>query len=85
MTENIKNKTFRKFKGVVVSTKMNKTAVVLIENTEAHKVYKKRYSVSQKFKIHDEKNECKVGDKVLMQECRPISKDKKWRLIEIIK
>ncbi|MBT7497587.1 30S ribosomal protein S17 [Candidatus Woesearchaeota archaeon] len=77
------NKTInRSFTGVVVSTKMDKTVTVLIERTVKHKKYLKQYTVSKKFKAHDEKNEYKVGDKVLMEECRPISKDKRWRIIK---
>lgn len=72
----------RSFTGVVVSTKMDKTATVLIERTVKHKKYLKQYTVSKKFKAHDEKNEYKVGDKVLIEECRPMSKDKKWRIIK---
>ena len=72
----------RSFTGVVVSTKMDKTVTVLIERTVKHKKYLKQYTVSKKFKAHDEKNEYKVGDKVLMEECRPMSKDKRWRIIK---
>lgn len=72
----------RSFTGVVVSTKMEKTATVLIERTVKHKKYLKQYTVSKKFKAHDEKNEYKVGDKVLIEECRPMSKDKRWRIIK---
>lgn len=71
----------RKFNGVVVSDKMNKTRVVSVESVKIHPRYKKRYHVSKKFKVHDEKNQYKVGDKVEFQECRPLSKDKKWRMI----
>jgi len=71
----------RKFFGIVVSNKMNKTIVVKIENTKIHPKYGKRYTVSNKYKVHDEKNQYKEGDKVVFEECRPLSKDKKWRVI----
>jgi len=72
----------RKFSGVVVSTKMNKTAVVLVERTKTHPKYKKQYKTSRRYKAHDENNLCKVGDSVVIAECRPISKEKKWRIIK---
>ena len=71
----------RKFNGVVVSDKMDKTRVVSVESVKIHPRYKKRYNVSKKFKVHDEKNQYKAGDKVEFQECRPLSKDKRWRMI----
>ena len=70
--------------GKVVSNKMDKTIVVAIEGSKKHPLYKKIIKHTVKFKAHDEKNECKVGDKVLIMETRPISKDKNWRLVEII-
>jgi small subunit ribosomal protein S17 len=83
MSEEKKNK--RRFEGVVASHRMEKTAVVLVTSIKVHPKYGKRYRTSERYKIHDEKNECKVGDKVIFEECRPISKEKRWRLIEIIK
>lgn len=83
MPEEKKNK--RRFEGVVVSHRMEKTAVVSVSRIKIHPKYGKRYRTSEKYKIHDEKNECKVNDKVVFEECRPISKEKRWRLIEIIK
>jgi len=71
----------RKFNGVVVSDKMDKTRVVSVESVKIHPLYKKRYKVNKKYKVHDEKNLYKVGDKVRFLECRPISKDKRWRMI----
>ena len=71
----------RKFNGVVVSDKMNKTRVVSVESVKVHPMYKKRYKVNKKYKVHDEKNLYKVGDKVRFLECRPLSKDKRWRMI----
>lgn len=74
----------RKFKGKVVLDKMNKTIVVEVERLKFHPKYKKRYKIHKKFKVHDEKNEAKVGDIVIFEECRPISKEKRWRLVAII-
>jgi small subunit ribosomal protein S17 len=71
----------KKFNGVVMSDKMDKTIVVKVESVKVHPKYKKRYTVSRKYKVHDEKNQYKEGDKVIFTECRPISKDKKWRVI----
>jgi small subunit ribosomal protein S17 len=73
--------TGRKLAGVVVSNKMDKTIVVRVDRVAVHPKYKKRYTVSQKYKVHDEKNQYQEGDKVIFSECRPISKDKKWRVI----
>jgi len=71
----------RKFNGVVVGDKMSKTRVVSVESVKVHPIYKKRYKVNKKYKVHDEKNLYKVGDKVRFMECRPLSKDKRWRMI----
>lgn len=71
----------RKFNGVVTSDKMEKTIVVIVEQVKVHPKYKKRYVVSSKFKVHDEKNQFKEGDKVTFVECRPLSKDKRWRVL----
>ena len=70
--------------GVVVSNKMDKTIVVLIERMVAHPLYRKRIKRSKKFKAHDENNECRIGDTVLIMETRPLSKDKRWRLVEVL-
>ena len=70
--------------GMVVSNKMDKTIVVAIETSVKHSLYNKIVRRTVKFKAHDEKNECNVGDKVLIMETRPLSKDKNWRLVEII-
>ncbi len=72
----------KKLKGEVVSDKMQKTVVVEVERIKQHPKYKKRFKVHKKFKAHDEKDEYKVGDKVIIEECRPISKDKKWKVIK---
>ena len=70
--------------GKVVSNKMDKTIVVAIEDNVKHPLYGKIIKTTVKFKAHDEKNECNIGDKVKIMETRPLSKDKNWRLIEII-
>ena len=71
----------RKFSGMVVGDKMNKTRVVSVESVKVHPLYKKRYKISKKYKVHDEKNLYKIGDKARFIECRPLSKDKRWRII----
>ncbi len=70
--------------GTVVSDKMEKTIVVAVETTIRHPLYGKRVKRSKKFKVHDEANEAKLGDVVRIMETRPISKDKNWRLVEIV-
>ena len=75
------SKQFRELKGIVVSDKMDKTIVIKVDRSRAHKIYKKRFTVSRKYKAHDENNQYKVGDYVLIRQVRPISKDKKWTVI----
>ena len=70
--------------GRVVSDKMDKTIVVAIEDHVKHPLYKKIVKRTYKLKAHDENNECKVGDKVKVMETRPLSKDKRWRVVEIV-
>lgn len=70
--------------GNVVSDKMDKTIVVAVENFVAHPIYKKRFKKTSKFKAHDEENQCAIGDKVKIMETRPLSKDKRWRLVEVL-
>ena len=70
--------------GIVVSDKMEKTIVVAIETMILHPIYKKRVKRTNKFKAHDEENVAQVGDKVRIMETRRLSKDKNWRLVEII-
>ena len=70
--------------GMVISDKMDKTVVVTIKNRVRHPLYNKIVNDTVKYKAHDENNECGVGDKVLIMECRPYSKDKRWRVVEII-
>lgn len=70
--------------GTVVSDKMDKTIVVAVENSVRHKVYGKTVKRTYKLKAHDEDNSCKMGDKVKVMETRPLSKDKRWRVVEIL-
>ncbi|MGN1071092.1 MAG: 30S ribosomal protein S17 [Candidatus Fimadaptatus sp.] len=70
--------------GVVVSDKMDKTIVVAIRERVQHSLYGKIMNRTVKFKVHDENNECGVGDKVRVMETRPLSKEKRWRMVEII-
>lgn len=70
--------------GVVVSDKMDKTIVVAVKDSVQHPLYKKIMKRTVKFKAHDEKNECGVGDRVEIMETRPVSADKRWRLVQII-
>ena len=76
---------FRKTRvGIVISDKMDKTIVVAIETNVQHKLYHKIIKRTYKLKAHDENNECGIGDTVRVMETRPLSKDKRWRLVEII-
>ena len=70
--------------GKVVSDKMDKTVVVIVEDRVAHKTYKKIIGRTYRLKAHDENNECGVGDIVRVMETRPLSKDKRWRVVEIV-
>lgn len=70
--------------GRVVSDKMDKTAVVAVDRTTRHPLYGKTTSISIKYKVHDPENNCSIGDKVRIMETRPLSKEKRWRLVEII-
>ena len=70
--------------GTVVSNKMDKTIVVAIQNKVKHKLYGKTVNKTKKIKVHDEENTCQVGDRVRVAETRPLSKEKRWRLVEII-
>ena len=70
--------------GIVVSDKMDKTIVVAIQDNVRHPLYNKIVKKTYKLKAHDENNECKIGDKVRVMETRPLSKDKRWRLVEIM-
>lgn len=70
--------------GVVASDKMDKTVVVRVENRTRHPLYGKITTTSKRYKAHDENNEARIGDKVLIMETRPLSKDKNWRVVEIL-
>ena len=70
--------------GKVVSNKMDKTIVVAVENHVRHPLYNKIVKITYKLKAHDENNECNIGDTVKVMETRPLSKDKRWRLVEIV-
>jgi small subunit ribosomal protein S17 len=73
------------YTGEVISDKMDKTVVVAVERLTQHPVYKKTIRKIKKFKAHDEENKCKVGDKVSIIESRPLSKDKRWKVLSIVK
>lgn len=75
----------RKLKGTVISDKMTKTVVVRVDTLKRHPKYQKFYRVSKRFKAHDEKSEYHAGDIVIITETRPISKDKRWRVQELVK
>lgn len=70
--------------GTVVSDKMDKTVVVAVETFVTHPLYKKQIKKTTRFKAHDEKNECGIGDIVKIMETRPLSKDKNWRIVNIV-
>lgn len=75
----------RKLKGTIVSKKMQKTVVVRVDQMKMHAKYRKQYKVSSRFKAHDETNEYRMGDVVMIQETKPISKEKRWKVIELVK
>lgn len=79
--ENKKEVQKRKLSGTIVSEKMAKTRVVVVERLKKDSKYHKYHKVSTKFKAHDENNEYRIGDKVVIEETRPISKDKRWKII----
>ena len=84
MTENTNQKSARSLQGSVVSAAMDKTITVQVERQVKHPLYKKYIRRSTKFHAHDENNECGAGDVVRIEECRPISKHKSWRLVEVV-
>ena len=77
-------KNIRTLQGKVVSDKMDKSVTVLLERQVKHPLYKKYIRRSTKLHVHDEKNECSIGDMIAIRECRPISKTKSWTLVEVI-
>jgi len=70
--------------GLVVSNAMQKTAVVTVDRRVQHAKYRKFLTRRQRYKVHDEQNQCEVGDRVLIAECRPLSRDKRWRLSKVL-
>ena len=84
MEEKAKKSNKKEFVGIVKSDKMMKTIVVSIETMKLHPLYKKYIKRSKTVKAHDEKNDAKIGDRVRVIECRPLSKDKHWKLVEIL-
>ena len=85
MSEDIETRGRRKvFSGLVVSDKMDKTAVVEVEDRKKHPLYGKVIRSTKKYKAHDEDNQCGVGDRVSIMETRPLSKTKRWRVVEIL-
>lgn len=84
MDEKKQSRTRKTLIGIVVSDKMDKTVTVLVERITQHSAYKKFIRKRKKFKAHDESNVCRVGDKVLIAETRPLSKDKHWRVRQVI-
>ena len=80
MTQHIQNKK-RELVGLVVSDKMQKTIVVKVDRVKTHPKYGKQFVMSKRYKVHDEKDEYKTGDKVVFVETRPLSRDKRWRVI----
>ncbi|HBH46518.1 MAG TPA: 30S ribosomal protein S17 [Candidatus Jacksonbacteria bacterium] len=75
----------RQLKGVVTSNKMNKTVVIEVSRVKKHSKYHKIFAVSAKYKAHDETNSCRIGEQVMIEACRPMSKDKKWSVVKKVK
>lgn len=80
----MEKKTQKALTGLVVSDKMDKTAVVAVTTTTKHGMYKKTIKVTKRYKAHDENNECGIGDRVVISESRPLSKEKRWVVAEIL-
>ncbi len=84
-SEESSSRAMRKMReGVVVSNKMDKTAVVKVQRTVRHPLYKKILKRTKKYQVHDQNNETNIGDKVRIMECRPLSRHKRWRLVEVL-
>ena len=75
----------RVLSGTVISSAMDKTVIVEVVSLKAHPVYKKRYRTSKKYYVHDEENQCNEGDKITISETRPLSKTKRWRVLDVVK
>jgi len=71
----------KRLKGTIVSNKMKDTIVVKVDRIREHPKYKRRYKISKKYKVHTEKSELEIGDKVMIEECKPKSKDKHWKVV----
>lgn len=84
MSEKIKRHKRKEKTGIIVSDKMNKTRIVQIISVAKHRKYSRSIIKKIKFKVHDEQNQAKLGDKVKIMETRPISKDKRWRLVQVL-
>lgn len=86
MTDNIQTERGRRqvLAGIVVSDKMDKTVTIKVERTVMHPLYKRFVKKSKKYTAHDETNDCNVGDRVVITSCRPLSKQKRWRVTEIV-
>jgi small subunit ribosomal protein S17 len=85
MSENTERARRQTLSGRVVSDKMDKTVVVAVERTVVHGLYQRYLRRTSKFHAHDESNQCKVGDEVVIVSCRPISRSKRWRVSEVVK
>ncbi len=72
----------KQLKGTIISDKMQKTAVVEVKRIKEHSKYRRKYWLSKKYKAHFEEGQYEIGDKVIIEECRPISRDKKWRIVK---
>lgn len=81
MIQQKKNKLLRTFRGTVISTAMNKTIVVRVDRVKMHPKYRKQYTVSRRYHVHDEKGLGRVGEQITFAECRPLSKTKRWRVL----
>lgn len=75
----------RKLVGTVVSNKMTKTVVVQVERHIPHTLFKRYFAKQRRFKANDEKSECGIGDRIMIEECRPLSRDKRWQVVKIVK
>ncbi len=85
MSENTENSERQTLQGLVVSDKMDKTVVVEVERTVMHPLYQRYLRRRKKYHAHDEANDCKVGDKVTITSCRPLSRTKRWRVSEVVR
>jgi small subunit ribosomal protein S17 len=84
MSEQVNDKITRSLTGKVVSDKMNKTVTVLVERRVKHPLYGKVIRLSKKYHAHDENNDCHSGDTVIIEECRPLSKTKAWKVVRVV-